>query len=394
MNMKFLTVACLGLFSLQVRAQSGVDSVLSTIARNNITLQTQIRYWEAQKLQYHTGITLYDPTVSYDYMHGSPNNVAGNQTDINVLQRFDFPTVYGKKKGLANEQSKQADFNLAADRQELLLEAKKTCIELVYRNKLQKEIGRRKTKTEKFLSDFQTRLDKGEGNILDVNKAKLQLIEIDKDYRLNVSAINQLNQKLTALNGGIELVFKDTIYPPSGPVPAFEELESEIESNDPVRKYLEQQTVVAQRKIGVTKAMNLPKLEAGYHYQGILGQNFHGAKVGLSIPLWENRNRVKQSQAELTVAEVQLNEHKNEHYYDVKQLYEKYTGLRETVDTYREVLGKINSIKLLDKALAFGEISTIQYFLEAGYFYGATNNYLQAEKEYHEVIAELYRYRL
>ncbi|PZR06404.1 MAG: transporter, partial [Flavobacterium psychrophilum] len=54
----------------------------------------------------------------------------------------------------------------------------------------------------------------------------------------------------------------------------------------------------------------------------------------------------------------------------------------------------INSIQLLDKALKFGEITTIQYFLEASYFYTATNNYLQAEKEYNEVIAELYRYQL
>ena len=381
-------------FIIQLQAQSGLETALSDIARNNKTLQTQNKYWDAQKLLYNTGITLYDPVASYDFMRGSPYNIAGNQTDINVLQRFDFPTVYGKKKGLAGEQSKQADFNLTANRQQILLEAKKICIELIYRNKLNEKIVERKTRTEKFLTDFQTRLDKGEGNILDVNKAKLQLIEINKDFQLNISATNQLHQKLTELNGGIEIVFTDTIYPEYMPVPAFEELEETIEQNDPVRKYLEQQAVIAQKQIEVTKALTLPKFEAGFHYQGILGQQFYGGKVGVSIPLWENKNRVKQKQAELSVAELQVAQHKTEHYYDVKQLYEKYINLQKTVEDYEKVLSGINSIQLLDKALSFGEITTIQYFLEAGYFYQATNNYLLAEKEYNEAIAELYRYQL
>jgi len=384
----------MGLFAIQVQAQTGLETVLSDIARNNKTLQTQAKYWDAQKLQYNTGITLYDPVVSYDYMRGTPNAIAGNQTDITVVQRFDFPSVYGKKKKLANEQSKQSDFSMTANRQKILLEAKIICIELVYRNKLQQKIEERKTKTEKFLTDFQTKLNKGEGNVLDVNKAKLQLIEINKDYQLNISSINQLTQKLTELNGGMEVAFNGTDYPDYMPLPPFEELEKEIENNDPVRKYLEQQKVISQKQIEVTKALTLPKFEAGYHYQGILGQNFHGARIGVSIPIWENKNRVKQSQAELSVAEVQLNEHSNEHYYDVKQLYEKYINLQKTVNDYQNVLSNINSVQLLDKALSFGEITTIQYFLEASYFYTATNSYLQAEREYYEVIAELYRYQL
>lgn len=394
MKLKFLIGLLLSLSAFHLWAQSGLDVILSDIAKNNKTLQAQVKYLDAQKVMYNTGLTLYDPVASYDFMRGSPNAVAGNQTDINVLQRFDFPTVYGRKKKLAQEQTKQTDFTLLVARQTILLEAKKTGIELIYRYKLQIRIEERKTRTEKFLQDFQQKLDKGEGNILDVNKAKLQLIEINKDYQLNISAINQLNQKLTELNGGNAVLFSDTLYPDFGIIPPFEDLESEIEKSDPVKKYLEQQTLIAQKQIGVTKALSLPKFEAGYHYQGIIGQNFHGGKVGISIPLWENKNRVKQKEAELSFTEMQLNEHKNEHYYGVKQLYEKYSNLKKTVEDYKQVLDNINSIQLLNKALAFGEITTIQYFLEAGYFYTATNNYLLAEKEYNETVAELMKYKL
>lgn len=394
MNLTFLTAIGLYVFSLQVQAQTGVETVLSAIAKNNTTLQAQRNYWEAQQLLYNTGITLYDPVVSYDFMRGAPNAIAGNQTDINVTQRFDFPTVYGKKKGLAEEQSRQAHFSLTARRQEILLEAKKICIELIYRNKLQQRIVERKTRTEKFLTDFQTQLEKGEGTVLDRNKAKLQWIAINKEYQSNSATTRQLHQKLTELNGGVALVFNDTLYPEHVPVPAFEALEATIETHDPVRKLLEQQTVVAQKAIEVTKALTLPKFDAGFHYQGVLGQNFYGGKVAVSLPLWENRNRVSQKQAELSTVEVQVAQHKNEHYYEVKQGYEKYSNLQKTVADYQEALSSINSIELLDKALAHGEITTIQYFLETDYFYEAANTYLLLEKEYHEAIAELYRYQL
>lgn len=394
MNEKLFIAVCVSFLVLRLQAQSVLDKTLADIVNNNKTLQTQAKFWDAQQLLFNTGLTPYDPVASYDFMRGAPNAVAGNQTDINIVQRFDFPTVYGRKKNLAEEQSRQANFSMTANRQSILLQAKKLCIELVYRNKLQAKIEERKSRTEKFMKDFQERLDKGEGNILDVNKAKLQLIEINKDCQLNISAINQLQQKLTELNGGNEVSFADTIYQAYEVVPLFEALENEIENNDPVRKYLQQQTVIAQKQVGVTKALTLPKFEAGYHYQGIIGQNFHGGKVGISIPLWENKNRIRQKQAEVLAAESQLNEHKNEHYYDVRQMYERYINLRKTVDEYRLVLNNINSIQLLNKALAFGEITTIQYFLEVGYFYTATNNYLLSEKELNEVVAELYKYKL
>jgi hypothetical protein len=46
-------------------------------------------------------------------------------------------------------------------------------------------------------------------------------------------------------------------------------------------------------------------------------------------------------------------------------------------------LGTLNSIAYLDKALALGHISTIEYFLESNYFYMAFTNYLQTENEYY-----------
>lgn len=388
-----LSIILLILFTSKAYTQTTVDAVLSTIEKNNKTILANVQYWEAKKLEYKTGLTPYNPKVDYDYLNGSPVS-AGNQTDFAVTQSFDFPTAYSKKKQLSNEQIEQADFQINATSQNVLLETKLICIELVYRNKFQTELTKRKQSTEKWLNAFQVKLDKGEGNILDVNKAKLQLIEINATFQENLSTINQLNQKLTELNGGIVLEFTDTIYSPLPSIPTFDSLEAEIEANDPVRKYLEQEKVIGQKELALSKAMSLPKLETGYHYQAILGQRFNGIHFGLTIPLWGNKNKVKAQQANLAFNDFNLQDHLNEHYYDIKQKYEKQSNLKITLTEYETLFASLNNVELLDKSLSLGQISTIEYFMEMTYYYDALNNYLKTEKEYYQTIAELYKYQL
>jgi len=373
--------------------QSSLEKTLAEISKNNKTILANVQYWEVKKMEYKTGLTPYNPKVDYDYLSGSPAG-AGNQTDFVITQAFDFPTSYAKKKKLSNEQIKQAEFQLNASRQDVLLEAKLICIELIYFNKFQDEVLKRKQNTEKWLSDFQAKLDKGDGNMLDVNKAKLQLIEINASFQENKSMIIQLNQKLTELNGGNLIVFADSGYPQLPLMTSFETLESEIKTKDPVRKYLEQQNVIGRSQLDVSKAMTLPKLDVGYHYQAILGQSYNGVHVGFTLPLWENRNKVKVEQANTVFNELNLSVHKNEHYYDTQQKYIKQSNLSITVTEYSNLFNSSNNVDLLNKSLALGQISTIQYFMEMSYYYEALKNYLVSEKEYHKTIAELYKYQL
>jgi cobalt-zinc-cadmium efflux system outer membrane protein len=374
-------------------AQSTIDKTLTDIAKNNKTIQANTQYWSAQKVQYQTGNSLYNPTVEYDYLKGSPAN-AGNQTDFTITQSFDFPTVYGKKMQLAKQLSTQADLQLKAANQELLLEAKKICIELVYRNKLQVPLTKRKEATEKWLANFNKKLSSGDGTILDVNKAEIQLLEIRKQFQENASEIKKLNEQLTSLNGGNAIVFTDVTYFDIPVIPDFETLEKEIEAQDYARKTLEQEKVVAQKQIDVSKALALPKMEVGYHYQGILGQTYNGIHTGISLPLWESKNKVKLEKAKMTYVESALTDHTNEHYYEIKQLYGRYESLKSILEDYQKINNSVEPIKLMDKALAAGQISVLEYFVELNYYNTTFNSYLEIEKEYYEVVATMLKYKL
>ena len=374
-------------------AQSNIDKVLSEIAKNNKTIQANTQYWNAQKVLHRTGNSLYNPTVEYDYLKGTPAN-AGNQTDFTITQSFDFPSVYGKKNTLANQLDIQADLQLKAANQALLLEAKKICIELVYRNKLQVPLTKRQEATEKWLAHFNKKLASGDGTILDVNKAKIQLLEIKKQFQDNVSEIAKLNEQLTSLNGGNPITFNDLAYFDVPVMADFETLEKEIEAQDYIRKTLEQEKVIAQKQIAVSKALSLPKMEVGYHYQGILGQTYNGIHTGISLPLWESKNRLKLEKEKMTFAETALTDHTNEHYYEIKQLYGRYESLKNILGDYEKINQSVEPIKLLDKALSAGQISVLEYFVELNYYNTTFNSYLEIEKEYYEVVAALLKYQL
>ncbi|MFD2203090.1 TolC family protein [Shivajiella indica] len=386
-----LLLTCSALFPLI--AQSDQSSVLEQIERNNKTIQAQKQNLEAQKLEFKVDLPLYNPNFEYDYMIGSPSG-AGSLTDIWINQSFDFPTAYGKRKKLSEGLVGQADLALMASRQEILLQAQKNYIELVFRNKLQKQISSRQAATEKLLIDFEKKLETGDGNILDVNKAKLQLIEINKEYQLNLAGINQLQQNLKSLNGGLDIELVTTDFPEESGLPEFEALFAEFKLTDPLWKYYELENETSKKQVELMKAMALPKISTGYRYQTLLGQTFQGFRVGASIPLWENKYKVRQKEAELSFAVLQWTDYQNTRYFELRQLYERYEKLSATLQDYRNVLENISSIAYLDKALELGHISTIEYFLESNYFYMAYTNYLQTENDYHQVKAELLRFRL
>ena len=43
--------------------------------------------------------------------------------------------------------------------------------------------------------------------------------------------------------------------------------------------------------VKLSKSESLPKISAGYMSESVLSESFRGVTMGISLPLWENRNR-------------------------------------------------------------------------------------------------------
>ncbi|MBL4939215.1 MAG: TolC family protein [Lutibacter sp.] len=394
MNTKFLyMLSFVLLFITNSKAQENIDKVLLEIAKNNKSINANNQFLEASKLKYKTGLTLENPKVEYEYLNGS-SDVVGNQKEFYIVQSFDFPTAYLKKRQISEKQIAQIHFKSTAYKQEILLQAKQYCIELIYLNKKQVELKVRFLNADKLYKGYQKKLKNGDASMLDLNKAKLQLLMIENEVRTNASLINQFNQKLQEMNGGIPLNFSDLNYPLISNIPDFQSLISVLKGRDPVLKSFLKQQEINSKQVELSKALGLPKMEAGYRSQELLGQKLQGVHLGITLPLWENKNKVKHQKAAVVYSELQVDRHQTAYYSQMRQLYTKYERLSSSLKDYKQLLATSRNKILLDKALKLGSISTIEYFMEISYFYNSIDKYLQLEKEYHQVIASLYKYKL
>ena len=374
-------------------AQSETGRLLSQIEKNNTTLEAYRNLNEAQKVENKTGIYLENPEVEYHYLWGDPTAM-GKRQDFVVSQSFDFPTSYGLKKKIAGVQNKQSDLEYQMKRSEVLFRAKTVCIELTYLNAMHLELEKRARHAENIFEAYEAKFENGETNIIEKNKARLNLLNAQKAIRENETQQKVLLAELERLNGGIPVSFQQNEF---APIEFPEDFESWFERNREQNFLLQMvsnKIDIRKKQVKLSKALSLPKFSTGYMSESVVGEAFKGIALGISIPLWENKNTVKLAGLQQKVAEEMAADVQVQCYNRLKSHYEKALQLDETLNDYVEVLESVNSTELLKKALDAGEISLIDYMMELSLYYGTVDNILSIKNELHQALAGLYYYEL
>ena len=376
------------LASISLNAQSSVETALKAIEENNNTLKALKETTKSQKLENKTGIYLSNPEVGFNYLWGNPSTI-GNRTDFSISQAFDIPTITGMKNKIADERNSLAEWQYKAERMNILLEAKQYCIELIYFNALKKELDIRLQHAQTIASGYQNRLNSGDANILEYNKAQLSLSATTGEIaRIDVER-NALLSQLKRLKGGLDIVMDDYQFNQKQLPLNFDDWYLQAEQKNPILAYIKQEVVVSQKQVSLNKAKGLPTFSAGYMSENVVGQRFQGLTMGVSVPLWENKNRVKQAKSAVVAAQARQTDSKQQFYNQLQIQYNRALGLKNTAESYRKSLVMANSTELLKKALDAGEISLLNYMVELGLYYNMVNQTLEAERDYQKALAEL-----
>ena len=386
--MKTIIIIVALLASMSLAAQENISSILFSIEENNTKLKALKEEMKAQKLGNKTGIYLSDPDVAFGYLWGTPSNI-GTRKDFSVTQTFDIPTITGMKSRLANNKNQLVELQYASERINLLLEAKQYAIDLIYYNGLKKELEIRLRHAQTIADAYEQRLDRGDASILEYNKVQLNLSTVQGEMSRVEVERNTLLSELKRLNGGIEILLEENNYSPASLPADFEEWYLSAEQKNPLLQYVKQQIEVSRKEVKLNKAMRFPKFSAGYSLEKTLGQKYQGANIGISIPLWENKNRVKQAKAGVIAAQTREQESKQQFYNRLQNLYMRANGLQQTAAGYRKSLQSLNNTDLLMKALDVGEINLLNYIVEIGLYYDTVNQTLAAERDFEKALADL-----
>ena len=386
----------IGLFavglSLNVQAQSNLKHVLQAVENNNLSLKAQNQFIESQRIAYKTELNLANPEIEYEKNF---SDMDGKPYEILISQAFDFPTVYLHKNKIKKAKTANLNNLFQQSRQDIILSAKKTCLNLIYQNKLMDQLTVRYENAQKLVSFFEKKLEQGDANILEMNKVKIVLLNIKNQVQLCSTQIENLKEELKQLNGGESIEFNAVLYPEFSMERNFSKLEMDVLSNTPSLKKMKANVDIASKQTLLAKNQILPKLNLGYRYlNSDINKSFNGIKLGISIPLWESRNKVKFAKLNQLSQESQLLSQEKLILSDIQKNYQNYKGLKASLDEYRLILDGNNMNELLKKALDFGQISSIEYFMESIYFYDSYDTYLQVEKEYHLAVADLLKYKL
>lgn len=374
-------------------AAGSTADVLKEVEQNNTTLKALRQSADAQKIENLTGIMLEDPEIGFSYLWGGPAAI-GNRQDVSVTQTFDFGTLAGMKRKVAQEKNSLVEWEYLSQRMEILLEAELLCIELTHLNALAAVLEERAGNASTIAENQRSKLEHGEGNILEYNNSLLELGNAENSLAAVKAQQEAALSKLAGLNGGCRTGFTATDYAREAFPADFDSWYAEAQSRNPVLAYVRGEIELSRKELSLSKTGNLPSLSVGYMGEFTLGQRYQGVSLGVSIPLWSNARRVRQAKAAVQAAQSREADAKQQFYSKLEAQYTLASSLKEVAENSRRTLDSADNRTLLRKALDEGEISMQDYLVSLGFYYDALERTMNAELEYHKALAELYSYTL
>ena len=145
----------------------------------------------------------------------------------------------------------------------------------------------------------------------------------------------------------------------------------------------------SQRQVRVARAQGLPKLSVGYSGELVPSQNYNGVTVGMSIPLWENKGRVRQARAEANAAKLAVQDARIQYYTQLRGLYEQARQQQQDIRDLEKLLAGNDSEALLRRAYEGGEITLLTFLTDNAHSLSVRTRLLEARRDVELTLASL-----
>ena len=375
-------------------AQDGLEGILSGIEENNRELSALRSRIEADKCGYKAEIALEDPEFGFDYLWGNPDQ--GNRKDFSITQTLDLALLFGSKGKLAKTRAELSDLEYKVERQRILLEANKLCLEIIYRNALDRELGRNLAQADSLKLLMEKLYNEGSIGRKDCGEAALSATLARSEYNRNRIERDNLLAALAGMNGGEPVQLNATEFAEAEMLPAdFAGWYSEAEDASPVLAYVAQQVNVSGQALKTGKIANAPKLTAGYMSELVTGSEFRGLTLGVTIPLWSVKNNVRQAKASYD-ASVKYQEDAAARYYTAMlQAYSRAQGLLDVLTDLESSMAEAEmTLRAVEQRCALGESPVMELLVERSLYTTLMKNTLEARLDYHQALADLNAFKL
>lgn len=369
-----------------------IGDVLKQVAANNLTLQALAHDNQADVLDIKASNSIGGPSVEYSpFFTKGYSGVA--ESELVVSQEIDFPTKYAARNKQAKMQHTVGEQLLAKQRRDILLQAQLLCIDLIRLNQTLSMLHERLANSETLLQMYQKRMDAGDANALELNKVKLDCMEVRTLVNEAQGERTSLLQQLKQLNGGKPIDVTDTVLPEYPQITNFESYRALAIASDADVAVAQTALRAADMNLKLQKNEWLPNISFGYRRNTEHGEGINGFLVGVSFPLYSNSNNVKAARQRRESAELQVLQAQNEAEASMRTNYEQLQGLQQVID-HSDVKLLQESLDLFAKALQQGEITALVYYVEINSIYEKLQRHIDLHCQSVKLLAELHKAEL
>lgn len=389
---RYLIATIVAFSTYSIALADNIGDVLKQVASNNLTLQALVHDNQADVLDIKASNSIGGPSVEYSpFFTKGYSGVA--ESELVVSQEIDFPTKYAARNKQAKMQNIVGEQLLIKQRRDILLQAQLLCIDLIRLNQTLSMLHERLANSETLLQMYQKRMDAGDANALELNKVKLDCMEVRTLVNEAQGERTSLLQQLRQLNGGKPIDVIDTVLPEYPQITNFESYRALALASDADVAVAQTALRSADMNLKLQKNEWLPNISFGYRRNTEHGEGINGFLVGVSFPLYSNSNNVKAARQRRESAELQVMQAQNEAEATLRTNYEQLQGLQQVID-HSDVKLLQESLTLFAKALQHGEITALVYYVEINSIYEKLQRHIDLHCQSVKLLAELHKAEL
>jgi outer membrane protein, heavy metal efflux system len=359
----------------------GPDSLLKSIEVNNPMIKASLKWLEAEKSRSRTGIYPDNPDITYNYLWGSPDAI-GNQQEFEITQKFRFPGYYFARSSMQKMEFGQSEIIVEKTKNDILFKAQNEIITLIWLTKKELTLSKKLKESSDLLTMMQQGYERKEFSKPALDKVRIYHLNNQTEMAKLKSEILVHHETLQQLNGGIPVNFILNDYAIAAGLPSFDTLQSRLMEFNPDIRIANLTMDLSGEKVKVEYMNRLPKIEAGYKGETILNQKLQGIHTGISIPLWENKNKVKQAKIEENWSQLNYDQVVSEITSNLKAVYSNAQSVFLNYLNIKEIatdpLLSENTFLLLKT----GELSFPEYLTEVQLIFENQMNFLEVERDY------------
>lgn len=370
-----------------------LDNLLVSVEQNNAELIAFHASMNSQLLASLADNKLPDPQAGAYYLPWG-SHLSGDYVELQLTQTFEFPTVYGVRKTLIEQQKEQLGTEYRLVRQDILLQVVQLWLEGVYLNQTKQVERERIQLSRQVFTQIETLFNAEEKSILTYNKAKIIWMQQQFALEKIEQGLLRVQNNLIQLNGGLPLTIEQQSFDGNLAIVSLDSLWQQNLEQDPNLNILKVQESLASQNIQLSHQLNRPKMTLGINYQGVSGEYYAGLFGGFSIPLWSNRNRVATAEAQYLYQQSYTTAKRSQRYTRLQTQYQRYQQMIKNYQEYEQMLSSLDSESLILTAYQLEEISFQNFYLELQFYYQASDKLREMEWAIFQLKAELLKFQL